>query len=121
MSIQERINSLMEKESFAEDFSNASTAKEIVDLFGRNGVDVPMEIAEELFDPTTQEESELNEESLDDVTGGGAISDAIGLAYYGAGYLGGRLAGWSKSDSKKYAKNCKKIGSLLGTAIELLS
>ena len=121
MDIQERINKLMEQKEFAEAFSKTSTAQEVVDLFGRNGVEVPLEIAEELFIPAIHMDGELNEDALDDVAGGGVgsiIGGAIGQqVFYGAGYLGGRLAGWSKSKSKKYASTCGKIGSVLGGAM----
>lgn len=118
MDIQERINKLMEQKEFAEEFSKASTAQEVADLFGRNGVEVPVEIAQELFIPAIHADGELNEEALDDVAGGGIgsiVGGAIGQQiFYGAGYLGGRLAGWSKSKSKEYATTCGKVGSVLG-------
>ena len=119
MDIQERINKLMEKKEFAEEFSKASNAQEVVDLFNRNGIEVPMEIAEELFIPAIHADGELSEEMLDDVAGGGSFGAAAGGAigngiFYGAGYLGARLAGWSKSKSKKYASSCGKFGSALG-------
>ena len=108
MDIQERINKLMENEAFAEEFSKATNAKEVVELFGRNGIDVPMEIAEELFVPAIHMDGELNEDDLDKVAGGAAfaaLGSAIGKGvFYGAGYLGRRLAGWSQSKSKNYAK-----------------
>lgn len=121
MDIQERINKLMENEAFAEEFSKATNAKEVVELFGRNGIDVPMEIAEELFVPAIHMDGELNEDDLDKVAGGAAfaaLGSAIGKGvFYGAGYLGGRLAGWSQSKSKNYAKSCAKFGSTLGGII----
>ena len=118
MNIQERINQLMEQKEFADEFSKASTAQEVVDLFGRNGVEVPVEIAQELFIPAIHAEGELDEDALSDVAGGGVgsiIGGAIGQqVMYGAGYLGGRLAGWSKSKSKAYASTCGEVGKVLG-------
>ena len=119
MDIQEKINQLMEQKEFAEEFSKATNAQEVVALFGRNGVEVPAEIAEELFVPSIHMDGELGEDALDDVAGGGSFGAAVGGAigngiFYGAGYLGGRLAGWSKSKSKEYAKSCGKFGSALG-------
>lgn len=115
MDIQEKIRVLMENEEFVEAFRSATNAQEIVELFGSNGVEVPLEIAQELFE---KEERDLNEEELDNVAGGGLISTGISWAYYGAGYLGGRMAGWSKSKSKSYAKKCKIAGKIIGTALE---
>ena len=121
MDIQERINKLMEQKEFVEEFSKACNAQDVVDLFGRNGVEVPVNIAEELFIPAIHADGELNEDALDDVAGGGLgsiIGGAIGQqVMYGAGYLGGRLAGWSKSKSKSYASTCGKIGSVIGGAL----
>ena len=117
MEIQEKIQELMEKKEFVEAFGKVSNAQEVVELFGNNGVEVPVEVAQELFE---QDERDLNEEELDEVAGGGWISWGIEAAYYGAGYLGGRLAGWSKKDSRKYAKNCQKIGGFLGDAFEFV-
>ena len=74
MDIQERINKLMEQKEFAEAFSKTSTAQEVVDLFGRNGVEVPLEIAEELFIPAIHMDGELNEDALDDVAGGVSVT-----------------------------------------------
>lgn len=124
MDIQERINKLMEKQEFVDEFSKACSAQEVVELFGRNGIEVPMDIAEELFIPAIHADGELNEDALDDVTGGGLgsiIGGAIGQqVFYGAGYLGGRLAGWSKSKSKSYASTCGKFGNVMGSAIGFL-
>lgn len=115
MEIQAKIQELMENKEFVEAFGKVTNAEEVVELFGKNGVEVPLEIAQELF---TQEENDLNEEDLDDVTGGGLISMGIGALYYGAGYLGGRIAGWDKKKSKAYAKKCKTVGGILGGALE---
>lgn len=116
MTIQEKINALMEREAFAEAFNQAASPEEVVALFGANGIEVPLEIATELFE---QPQGELDEEALDNVAGGGVVGVFIGKvvvggAYYGAGYLGGRLAGWDKARSSSYAKSCSKFGSSLG-------
>lgn len=121
MNIQEKINVLMENPAFKAAFENAETPLEVVELFGANGVEVPMAIAQELFQPLAGDE-ELNEAALENVAGGGKLGSIVGGAigngiYYGAGYLGGRLAGWDKKKSKEYAKSCGKFGTTFGTLI----
>ena len=120
MMIQEKINALMQQEAFAEAFKKATNAQDVVELFHNHGIEVPLQIAQELFAPTA--EVELSEDDLDNVAGGGSFGAAVGSAigngiYYGAGYLGGRLAGWSKTKSKNYAQSCGKFGSALGGMI----
>ncbi len=122
MEIQEKINALMEKEEFVEAFKKTTTPEEVVELFGQNGIDIPHEIADELFQVQTYQTDDLSEEDLEAVAGGGPVGAMVGKAigkavYYGAGYLGGRLAGWSKSQSKSYANKCGKVGSVIGGAI----
>lgn len=119
MDIQNKISELMANEAFVAEFSSATTPQDVVDLFGKNGVEVPVALAEELFDPTLYAEGELPEDMLDDVSGGGKWGKCIGkalgkAAYYGAGYLGAKLAGYSKEESKKYAKKCGVVGGFLG-------
>ncbi len=121
MNIQEKINVLMENPAFKAAFENAASPLEVVELFGANGVEVPMAIAQELFQPLASDE-ELNEAALENVAGGGKLASIIGGAlgngiYYGAGYLGGRLAGWDKKRSREYAKSCGKFGTTFGTLI----
>ena len=117
MDIQAKISALMENEAFRDAFANAANAQEVVALFGANGVEVPLEIAQELF---ARNEEELSLEDLDNVAGGGKYSTALGYVYYGAGYLGGRLAGWSKSKSKNYASKCQTVGKVLGYGFDIL-
>ena len=117
MEIQAKIAALMENEAFRDAFAAAANAQEVVDLFHANGVEVPLAIAEELFQ---KEEEELSVDDLDDVSGGGKFSTALGYVYYGAGYLGGRLAGWSKSKSKSYANKCKVVGKVIGYGFDIL-
>lgn len=119
MTIQEKYNALMENEAFAAAFKQVTTPEEVVELFRVNGVEVPMEMAQELFEPALPEEGELSEDALMDVAGGGPVGSGIGTAignglYYGAGYLGARLAGWDKKKSKKYAASCGKFGATIG-------
>ena len=121
MNIQEKINSLMEKEEFRAAFEQVTSAQEVVDLFGSHGVEIPVDIAMELFE-VVPDGDELSEQKLEDVAGGGTIGAGIGGAigngiYYGAGYLGGRLAGWSKKRSADYAKSCGKFGTAFGSML----
>lgn len=117
MEIQAKIAALMEEEAFRTAFANAGNAQEVVDLFHANGVEVPLEIAQELFD---REEEELSEDALENVAGGGKFSTALGYVYYGAGYLGARLAGWDKKQSKSYASKCKVVGKVIGYGFDIL-
>lgn len=118
MNIQERINELMQDSTFVEAFQAAKTPDEVVSLFGRNGIEVPVEIAQELFETNIQD-CELSENALDGVAGGGAWASCLSKAYWCAGYLGGRLAGWSKKRSADYAKKCSYLGGALGGALDL--
>lgn len=117
MEIQNKIHNLMEEEAFRNAFKQATDAQKVVELFRNNGIEVPLEIAQELF---TREEEELSAEDLDNVSGGGVYSAALGYVYYGAGYLGGRLAGWDKNKSKKYASKCQTVGKVLGYGFDIL-
>lgn len=124
MTIQEKINAAMQDEAFVEAFRKCTTPEEVSALFAQKDIEVPVELALELFQP--QDDAELGEDALDDVSGGGSIGAKIGAAigngvFYGAGYLGGRLAGWSKSKSKSYAKSCGAFGAGLGTLIGALT
>lgn len=125
MEIQDRVNLLMQNEEFAAAFGKAANAREVVDLFAAKGVEVPLETAQELFEPLIPDGEELDEESLEDVSGGGGIGTYVGTAigngvFYGAGYLGARLAKWDKKKAKKYASACGKFGATLGAAIGTL-
>lgn len=117
MEIQEKINELMQKQEFVEAFQAVTSPEDVVDLFGRNGIEVPIEIAQELFQPVNAE-AELPEEALDNVAGGGIGSNLGSYVFWGAGYLGGRLAGWSPERSRRYASKCSKLGGVLGGAME---
>ena len=117
MEIQDKISVLMENEAFRNAFEQAAAAQEVVDLFHSNGIEIPLEIAKELF---TREEEELTAEELSNVSGGGKYSAALGYVYYGAGYLGGRLAGWDKNRSRKYASKCQTVGKVLGYGFDIL-
>ena len=117
MEIQEKINELMQDKDFVEAFQNVSAPEEVVELFGRNGVEVPLAVAQELFQPVTVE-GELTENVLDDVAGGGFCGMAGKAVFWGAGYLGARLANWDAAASRSYANKCSKIGGVLGSAMD---
>lgn len=91
----------MDDKSFVAAFNQVETPQDVVELFQKHNIDVPFALTQELLEPLHQEESELSVDDLDSVSGGGAFGKKIGSVleygvYYGAGYLGGRLAGWSK-------------------------
>lgn len=120
MDIQEKINALMEEAAFAEAFKKVTGAEDVVALFAARGITVPMALAQELFEHPAEEE--LGEEALEEVSGGGPVGSALGSIigngiYYGAGYLGARLAGWDKKKSKAYAKKCGTFGKYAGGII----
>ena len=117
MTTQERINELMKDEAFVAAFEKVTSPQDVVDLFHDNGVEVPLNIAQELFQPEIPE-GELTDENLDQVAGGGLLSFAYENIMYGAGYLGARIAGWDKKKSQNYANKCKKFGSAYGTFME---
>lgn len=118
MNVQERINELMQDSAFVEAFQAAKTPDEVVSLFGRNGIEVPVEIAQELFETNIQD-CELSENALDGVAGGALWATFLTNAYWCAGYLGGRLAGWNKQRSAAYAQKCSYLGGALGGALDL--
>lgn len=118
MNTQERINELMQSQEFTEAFQAAQTPDEVVALFGSNGIEVPVEIAQELFDASIQNCCELSEEELENVAGGVVWKKALNKVFWYAGYLGGRLAGWDPKRSASYAGKCSIAGSLLGSALD---
>lgn len=122
MDIQEKINALLADEAFVEAYNQLKTPKELIVLFQQNGVEVTEEIAMEMFEPIAQEECELSEDDLDNVSGGGAFGAQIGSsigfgAFYGGGYITARSMGWSKKKAKAYAKQCGGLGSVIGGII----
>ena len=69
------IENLMNDEVFAAQIEKAASAEEIVALFADKGVEVSLEIAQELFAPM---EGELDEMDLEGVAGGGIIGRFLG-------------------------------------------
>ena len=121
VAIQEKLNNLMKDEAFVEAYRKVEDPAELVRLFHEHGVDVPVEVAQELFEPIVAD-GELLEEDLESVAGGGWAGGVIGKAIggpvaFGFGYLGGRLAGWSKVKSVNYASKCEKVGEVLGAGL----
>ncbi len=119
--IQEQINELSKDEAFVEAYKKVETPAELVELFHKHGIEVPVETAKELFAPIVLDE-ELSENDLENVAGGGWAGGVIGKAIggpvaFGLGYLGGRLAGWSKAKSVSYASKCEKVGEVLGAGL----
>lgn len=120
MEIMDKINKLMENEEFRNAFAAVTDPQGVVELFGANGIEVPYNIAEELFQPELPEGEELSDEVLENVAGGFGTSAGAAIGngiFYGAGYLGARLAGWDDKKTKQYAKVCGGVGAALGGAI----
>ena len=112
------IKELVTNEEFKAAAGKVETVEEAVELCKAHGVEITGEELVEAIKKSNSEE--LNEEALDNVAGGGKYSTALGYVYYGAGYLGGRLAGWSKSKSKNYASKCQTVGKVLGYGFDIL-
>ena len=85
---------LLTNVEFNRQVAAAKDAKEIVDLFAAKGIEVPVEIAQELFEQPA--EAELSPEALDNVAGGGAWGAALGG---GCAYVISRLSGKSRAQS----------------------
>ncbi len=68
--IQEKIDTLAKDEAFVEAYEKVETPAELVELFHKHGIEVPVEIAQELFDPASLD-AELSVEELENVAGGG--------------------------------------------------
>ena len=85
---------LLTNVEFNRQVAAAKDAKEIVDLFAAKGIEVPVEIAQELFEQPA--EAELSAEALDNVAGGGAWGAALGG---GCAYVISRLTGKSRAQS----------------------
>ncbi len=112
-----KLDELAHNESFQNEYQSVKTPDELVALFSRYGVEVPLEIAQELIESNAVDE-ELPEEALDQVAGGGFWGAALGDVFWGTGYIGGRLAGWDKKKSRSYANKCSTVGSFLGWALD---
>ena len=88
-----KFEELITNEEFNLQVSAAKNAQEVVDLFAAKDVEIPMELAQELFEkPAT--DAELSADDLDDVSGGGWVGAAIGAS---AAYLYYRNKGYSKA------------------------
>lgn len=75
-----KFEELITNEEFNLQVSTAKNAQEVVDLFAAKDVEIPMELAQELFEkPTT--DAELSADDLDDVSGGVLISGTAFLAW----------------------------------------
>lgn len=87
---------LLNNKEFNEQVASAKNAEEVVALFAEKGVEVPLEIAQELFEEPSDLNGELSEEDLDNVAGGkwgGAILGG------GVAYIVSRLTGKSRIKS----------------------
>ena len=113
-----KLDELAHNESFQNEYQSVKTPDELVALFSRYGVEMPLEIAQELFESNVADE-ELPEAALDQVAGGGGFwGTTLTGVFWGTGYIGGRLAGRDKKKSRSYANSCSKVGSFLGGALD---
>ena len=89
----EMMEELITNEEFNLQVSAAKNAQEVVELFAAKGVEIPMELAQELFEKPAAD-AELSADDLDDVAGGGWVCAAVGGT---AAYLYYRSKGYSKA------------------------
>ena len=83
-----KFEELLTNVEFNQQVAAAKDAQEVVDLFAAKGIEVPMEIAQELFEQPA--DAELSADDLDNVAGGafwGAVAGG------GCAYIYSRLSG----------------------------
>ena len=94
-----KFEELINNEEFNLQVSAAKNAQEVVDLFAAKDVEIPMELAQELFEkPAT--DVELSADDLDDVAGGRVGGAIVGGT---AAYLFYRKMGYSVTQALKMA------------------
>lgn len=91
---------LLNDEEFIHQYSSASNVQEVVSLFAGKGIEVSREVAQEVFDRTT--DAELSADDLDGVSGGISQTAAKAIAYQ-LQYLYYRCKGYSVSQAKALA------------------
>ena len=89
-----KFEELLTNVEFNQQVDAAKNAQEVVDLFAAKGVEVPMEIAQELFERPA--DAELSADDLDNVAGGGIWGAVIGGS---CAYVYSRLSGKSRTAS----------------------
>ena len=89
-----KFEELLTNVEFNQQVAAAKDAKEVVDLFAAKGIEVPMEIAQELFEQPT--DAELSADDLDNVAGGAFWGAVVGG---GCAYIYSRLSGKSRGAS----------------------
>ena len=89
-----KFEELLTNVEFNQQVAAAKDAQEVVDLFAAKGIEVPMEIAQELFEQPA--DAELSADDLDNVAGGGLWGAVAGGA---AAYVVSRLTGKSRTAS----------------------
>ena len=83
---------LLTNEEFSNQVAAAKDAQEVVALFADKGIEMPADLAQELFERPADLNGELSADDLDNVAGGGWIGAAIGSS---AAYLYYRKKGYS--------------------------
>ena len=89
-----KFEELLTNVEFNQQVAAAKDAQEVVDLFAAKGIEVPMEIAQELFEQPAN--AELSADDLDNVAGGALLGAVAGGS---AAYVVSRLTGKSRAAS----------------------
>ena len=89
-----KFEELLTNVEFNQQVDAAKNAQEVVDLFAAKGVEVPMEIAQELFERPA--DAELSADDLDNVAGGAFWGAVVGG---GTAYVVSRLSGKGRAAS----------------------
>lgn len=115
------IKELLQDESLMHDLSKTTTPEEVVKAFAKHDITISAEMAEEVFanahdeaflDSIVVEDAELQEEDLENVTGGSILGVC---AIVGACYVGGCAiafilgSAYESSTGKKVRKWFKKV------------
>ena len=95
--MMDRVKALMEDDSFDKEIENLETAEELQKALEARGVEITVQEVEEIcVGITSKKGTELGEDDLDNVSGGGILLGcaliAAGWAVsYGAGYVAGKI------------------------------
>ena len=89
-----KFEELLTNVEFNQQVAEAKDAKEVVELFAAKGIEVPMEIAQELFEQPA--DAELSADDLDNVAGGGAWGAVLGG---GCAYIYSRVTGKNRAQA----------------------
>lgn len=91
---------LLTNEEFNKQVSEAKNAQEVVALFADKGIEISVDLAQELFERPAEANAELSVDDLDNVAGGGWVGAVVGAS---AAYLYYRSKGYSKTKALEMA------------------